>query len=337
MKLIVIGWGPLGRMVGRAIEAREETQLVGVVDTDPNLAGGPAYAGAESAGRELIVAESLEKALAAGPADVAVLTTTSSLTSVAPQIEHIVSAGLPVVSSCEELSFPWRNAPELAARLDRQAREAGVAVVGAGINPGFLMDLWPLVLTSVCRRVDSIRVERIQDAAHRRKPFQVKIGAGLSLEGFEARRRSGTLRHVGLAESIHHVAHGLGWRLDDIDEVVQPVVAEQVRESAGVTVAAGQAAGVEQIGRGFIGGMEKIILIFRAAIGEPDPADTIVVEGDPPLRSTIPGGVPGDVSTVAVLLNTAAVIGDAPPGLRTMSELPVIGCRAGVPRTTYLS
>src|SRR5256885_16086863 len=45
-----------------------------------------------------------------------------------------------IVSTCEELSYPFRTHPELAAKLDAAAKEWGVALVGTGVNPGFVMD-----------------------------------------------------------------------------------------------------------------------------------------------------------------------------------------------------
>ena len=65
------------------------------------------------------------------------------------------------------------------------AKKAKVAVLGTGVNPGFVMDALPIMLTGVCERVDAIRVDRIQDARIRRLPFQQKIGAGLTREQFQ--------------------------------------------------------------------------------------------------------------------------------------------------------
>ena len=47
------------------------------------------------------------------------------------------------------------------------------------------MDYLPSVLSSVCKDIEHVTVERIQDATPRRIPFQKKIGAGLDLEAFK--------------------------------------------------------------------------------------------------------------------------------------------------------
>ena len=58
-------------------------------------------------------------------------------------------------------------------------------MLSTGVNPGFVMDALPIMLTVACERIDSVKVKRIQDARTRRLPFQQKIGAGLSREQFQ--------------------------------------------------------------------------------------------------------------------------------------------------------
>jgi hypothetical protein len=69
-----------------------------------------------------------------------------------------------VVCTCEELCFPWITHPDLASRIDREARRRRVAILGTGVNPGFLMDTLPVCLTAVCQKVEAVRVSRIQNA-----------------------------------------------------------------------------------------------------------------------------------------------------------------------------
>ena len=97
-----------------------------------------------------------------------------------------LSAGCCVVSTCEELAYPFRKHPELSAKLDAEAKEEGVALVGTGINPGFVMDKLVLTLSAASQRVDSASAVRIVDASKRRLPLQKKVGAGMSVEEFRA-------------------------------------------------------------------------------------------------------------------------------------------------------
>ena len=89
----------------------------------------------------------------------------------------------------------------------------------------FTMDALPITLTGVCERVDSIRVDRIQDARVRRLPFQQKIGAGLTREQFQKKVDDASVRHVGLAESVSMIADAMGWKLDRITDEIHPKIA----------------------------------------------------------------------------------------------------------------
>jgi 4-hydroxy-tetrahydrodipicolinate reductase len=324
IRVVQVGIGPLGRKITEHIAGRTNMTVVAAVDRDPELAGSDLGELCAAGGRGVKVSPSLDEALDATAADVAVVTTVSDLKRIVPQIEDILEHGLPVVTTCEELAFPWVTDPDSAHRIDGFARRKGVAVLATGINPGFLMDTLPIVLSAVCQRVDAVKVSRIQDASARRLPFQRKIGAGLNLEAFEAKRKSGDLRHVGLTESMHMIASRIGWNLDRTEDVITPVVAEKRIRGRDMIVEAGAAAGVQQIGRGFVGSEEKITLTFRASIGEPSPEDTVELVGIPHLVSTIPGGVHGDVATCAITLNAIAQVLDTGAGLRTMADLPPV-------------
>jgi len=193
--------------------------------------------------------------------------------------------------------------------------------LSTGVNPGFLMDFLPLVMTSICRDVKRVTVERIQDAQFRRLPFQEKIGAGLSVQEFESRVREGSLRHVGLTESMHLMARRLGWTLERTEDVVDPVLADKPVVTENRTIEAGKALGVNQIGRAYVDSKEVITLVFRASIGEPDPRDRIVIQGNPDIDMAISKGVNGDTATCAIIVNAIPVVIEAQPGLRTMADI----------------
>ncbi len=230
--------------------------------------------------------------------------------------------GLPIVSTCEELIYPWETSPALAAQIDQAAKKANVAVLGTGVNPGFLMDALPVFLTAVCQQVESIRVSRFQNAAFRRIPFQKKIGAGLDIEQFESLKATGKLRHVGLTESVQLIANTMGWKLTKTEDIITPVIAEKEIKTDAMVIPARYAAGVQQIGRGWIDSKEKITLHFKAAVGEPETYDKVEIQGEPIISSTISGGVNGDVATCAIVLNALNQILRIPPGLQTMADMP---------------
>jgi 4-hydroxy-tetrahydrodipicolinate reductase len=300
------------------------------VDTGPALVGrnlgeilGP------GAASEVRVTGELEAALAALRPEAAVVCTSSALEKVAPTLEACLAAGAAVVSTTEELAYPWRQRPELARRLDAAAHRAGRALLGTGVNPGFAMDALPLVLTAVCERVDAVAVRRVQDAASRRVPFQLKIGAGLTPAEFAARVASGAVRHVGLAESIGMIADALGWTLDEVTDEIAPKVAERAVASDHVAVAAGQVCGLVQVGRGRQNGRTRVHLVLEAYLGAPESYDEVAIEGSPALRSRVVGGIPGDLATAALTVNSIPRVVAAPAGLLTVKDLPPAFCWPG--------
>jgi 4-hydroxy-tetrahydrodipicolinate reductase len=319
-----IGLGPLGIALLQAIAQRPVFRLEHAVDVNPALVGQDV---GELTGCSALSGIRVQNELPPAPQpgqSVAILTTVSTLRAVAPQIEKCLNAGYHVVTSCEELSHPWQRDEKISAAIDALAKERGLAVLGTGVNPGFVMDFLPLSLTGICHQVDHILVERFQDAFIRRVPFQKKIGVGLSPTEFQQRIDDGSLRHVGLEESMRMIAAQLGWKLDRVEDNIEPIIAQHRITSGYTTVEAGQAAGVKQTGRGFAGETEVLTLLFQAAVGLEAPHDRIVVSGQPGFESKIAGGINGDLATCSVLLNASRAIRDAKPGLRTMNEVPGI-------------
>lgn len=323
IKVIQIGLGPLGQKIAKYLAERSSTfQLVGAVDKNPELAGQKIGTVCGLGSKfHFTVKGSLDEALVEAKPDVALLTTVSDIQRIIGQIEGIVSHHLPVVSTCEELSFPWETAPALARRIDAAARRNGVAVLGTGVNPGFLMDFLPLVFTAVCQDVKRIRVSRIQNAAFRRLPFQKKIGAGLTLAEFVARHKNGTLRHVGLTESMHMIASRMGWKLTKVQDILTPIIAQHKIKTDIMTIRKGMTAGVQQIGHAYEKDALRIELVFRASVGEEDPQDVVDIAGTPPIISVVKGGINGDVASCAIIINAVGQIIHAPPGLRTMADI----------------
>jgi 4-hydroxy-tetrahydrodipicolinate reductase len=211
----------------------------------------------------------------------------------------------------------------LARKVDALAKKAKVAVLGTGVNPGFVMDALPIALTAACQRVDRVTVHRIQDARYRRLPFQQKIGAGLTTEQFEKQKAEGGIRHVGFTESIAMIADSLGWTLDRITDDVQPKLAQVTISSEFLAVDPGYVCGIVQEGIGYRKKDPAIRLYMEAYLGAPDPYDLIEIDGNPRLSVKIAGGVHGDIATAAIVVNSIPKVLDAAPGLHTMRDLPL--------------
>ena len=324
IRVVQFGVGPIGASIVRLMRQKSDLEIVGAIDKDPAKAGrdlGEIIGASDAPWGIGVVADA--EAILQKPVDVVVHTTSSYLANVMDQLLECLAAGCCIVSTCEELAYPFRKSPVLAAKLDAAAKDEGVALVGTGVNPGFVLDKLVLTLSAVCQRVDSARAVRIVDASKRRLPLQKKIGAGMTPEEFRAQVDAGVIKHHGLPESVAMVADGLGFEIDDITETIDPVIAQETIKTEFLEVAPGQVAGVHQIARGTSEGEEKIYLELQMYVGAKQPADTIELKGQPNLSLVIPGGTHGDLATAAIAVNTIPAIVAAPAGLRTSRDLPL--------------
>ncbi len=322
IRVVLVGLGPIGAAVAKQLVERKGFQIVGAVDVDPLKVGKDAGEALEMGRRLRVkVTDSIGKTLKATRPDVAILCTLSSLKRVMPQFEEVLKHRVPIITTTEEAAYPAPSNRSLAKRLDEAARKAKVAVLGTGVNPGFVMDALPIALTSVCERVDRVEVHRVQDARVRRLPFQQKIGAGLTREQFKRGVDNGTLRHVGFTESIHMIAAALGWKVERVTDDITPKMADQPVASELLAVDPGYVAGIVQDGVGYVKGEPRIRLHLEAYLGAPESYDSVLVEGSPRIYSKIEGGVHGDIATAAMTVNSIAAVINAPPGLRTMRDM----------------
>lgn len=323
IRVIQYGVGPIGAAIVRLLLEKPSIEIVGAIDIDPAKLGKDLgeVAGAE---RKLgvVISDQAEKILGT-QADIVVHSTSSYLRDVADQLKACVQAGLTVVSTCEELAYPFRKHPQLAAKLDQMAREEGVALLGTGVNPGFVMDKLVVTLGTACQRIDAVAVKRTVDAAKRRLPLQQKVGAGLTAEEFRQRVDEGKIKHHGLPESTAMIADALGLAADSITETIEPVLASALVRSEFLEVEPGRVAGVRQVACAVANGRETIRLELQMYVGAPDPVDEAVIHGLPELVFRIPGGTHGDLATAAVVVNTIPALLEARPGLRTSRDIPM--------------
>lgn len=322
IRAIQYGVGPIGASIARLMREKQAIEIIGAIDTDPSKVGkdlGEVVGAADAPWGVKITAD--PKGMLSEAADIVIHSTSSYLPKVTDQLLACLEAESCIVSTCEELAYPFRKYPDISARLDAAAKDWGVALVGTGVNPGFVMDKLVLTLAAVAQRVESVRAVRIVNASHRRLPLQKKIGAGMTVEEFRAQVAAGVIKHHGLPESVAMVSDGLGLAIDEITETIEPVVASDPITTEFLRVEAGQAAGVHQIARGLAKGTEKINMELRMYVGAKESSDTIELAGHPTISLKIPGGTHGDIATAAVVVNAIPEILDAPAGLRTSRDL----------------
>jgi hypothetical protein len=325
LKVAIAGLGPVGLAVARAVREVPALKLVAASDPAALVAG-------KDMGTLLGLPRKLGVKVEGDPdrffrkvkADVAFVCTSSHLKEVRPQIAALVSRRIDVITTCEELVWPIATRQAAAREIDRLARRKKVRVLATGVNPGFAMDVLALALTAPCARVRRVSVTRVVDAAARRLPLQRRVGAGLNLGQFRRAVTEGTVRHVGLAESAHMIASALGWKLDRVDESLEPAIAPRDLDTEYLRIPAGGAAGIKQAVRAYRDGDLAISLDLQIYVGAEAPRDHVLVDGDPPVDATIAGGVNGETATAALLLNSLPRLLAAPVGVVSVKDLPLV-------------
>jgi hypothetical protein len=326
ISVVLYGVGAVGTLIARFLLEKQGVDIVGAVD-----------AARDKSGKDLGIVLGLERKLGIEvsdnvnlllkhvKADVAIHATSSFLKDTYAQIATMVKSGANVVSTCEELSYPYTANRKLAEKIDLLAKKYDVTVLGTGINPGFLMDTLVIALTAPCQRVQKIEATRVMNAATRRLPFQKKIGAGLTPGEFKRKIRNKQITgHVGLEQSISMIADALAWKLDRIVvEAVEPVIASRPAGSKDIKVKAGNAAGLRQKAKGIMKRKEVIVLDFQAYVGAQEEFDDIKIHGLPNVIQRIQPCVHGDLGTVAMVVNSIPKVINAKAGLVTMKDLPV--------------
>ncbi len=326
VRIMLYGVGAVGAMIGRFLLEKQGAEILCAVDVASDKVGkdlGDVLGTSKKLGVK--IEKTVDSAVKRVKPDVAIHATSSFLKGTYLQIASILEHGINVVSTCEELSYPYLTQPKLAKQLDALAKKHDVTVLGTGINPGFLMDTLVIALTAPCEKIDKIEAIRVMNAATRRLPFQKKVGAGLTVAEFkrsiEQKKITG---HVGLEQSIAMISNALALELDKITaEQAEPVIAEKTVQSKDITVKKGNVAGLRQKAKGIKQGKEIVSLDFQAYIGANEEYDEIRIKGIPPINQRITPCVHGDKGTVAMVVNGIPKVINAPAGLFTMKDLPV--------------
>lgn len=318
--VVVMGLGFIGQEIARAALANPEVTLIGAVDANRQLLG-KKLGDIVGASSSVKVVDRLD-AVGRQRGTVLLHATNSRLPQVIEQLLEAVGLGISVVSSCEELAFPYLKYPELADKLDRAAQKARVTVLGAGVNPGFVLDRVVSTMGQACRNVRHVQATRVVDASKRREALQRKIGAGLSEDEFLKLVDNDQIGHVGLTESVALAALGLGLDCDDFEEEIVPVLAEEDISIGRWPIKKGQVAGIHQRAVALEDEQERVALELTIAVGAENAGDRIVIDAQPRIEVEFKGGVAGDEATANIVVNAAPRVTAAEPGLLTVLELP---------------
>lgn len=322
LKVISFGLGPIGSSIAKlALTRTDQLEIIGAVDANPAFEGKDL---SEFTGGEKPTGVKVTKS--AGElykeADVVLHATSSFLSLAESQLTEFCRNGVDVVSTNEELAYPWVAHKESATRLDETAKKNGVTLLGTGVNPGFVLDALAITLSGVCASVSEVRAERILDATKRRVPFQKKVGIGLSTTEFWENVRTGKFGHIGLPESIAMVCDSLGSPVDKIDQEIKAKIADSpIQTEHFGLVEKGKVIGLVQDGSGYSKGRMVARYHIEMYAGAQNPHDEIELVGNPTIKLQIPGGTPGDIATSAIIVNSIPRVVEATPGLKTVKDL----------------
>lgn len=318
-KVIIYGLGEIGKEAARLVLSKKGLNIVGAYDIDPNKIGkdlgeiiGVDKTGIRVKNSDYIYADNTK-------ADVALHMTQSGCQQVYSQLMALMDKGYNIVSSCEELSYPWLSYPDITSALEKRAKEKKVTVFGTGVNPGFLMDRLVLVMTGMCKNIEEIHAERIVNAGKRRLPLQKKVGAGMEVEDF--RKIKDKIGHKGFPESLAIIEAGLGWKFDKINHTLDCMIAEEDLATDYLSIKKGQVTGINQYIAGLKNGKEVVTLHLMMYVGNHQTYDSIKIVGEPPVSMKIENGLHGDRATVASLVNSIPAVIKAKPGILTVDQL----------------
>ena len=254
------------------------------------------------------------------------------------------------------LLYPKFFGQELVDRLEAACRKGGSSVHGTGINPGFSGEVLPLTMSMLSRRIDQIVVREFADFRTYNSPElnHAMLGFGRPLQEVRASKHPNfDLMMRFFYQSIHMVADGLGLPLERIDQTEEHGITPGGAEMESGPVPPGTIGGIKTRFAGIVGGkpMIEILLTWVAAYdmgeGWPKPADasndtqwSVTIEGEPSLRCVFEQAetferkasgqghtTPAMICTAMHAVNAIPCVCEAPPGIRTFLDLPLIAGR----------
>ncbi len=331
VRVAIWGFGAMGSGMAKMLSTKKGVDIVAVCDMHPDRVDRDIYdvLGIDRGNRKsVIINPNVEEIIKEGAADICLCATDSYTAKAFPKLIYVLEQYINVISPAEEMSFPKAQEPELAKQLDEIAKANGVSILGTGINPGLIMDLLVTVLTGCMTDVTHVEAKRVNSLSPFGHAVMEEQGVGITLDEFNGGVEDGTLAgHVGFAESINMIGEAIGWPIEKFEQQMKPIVTTVDRTSPYGFAAAGNVAGVNMTGQGFVNGEVKIDMIHPQQI-EPEmegthTGDYIVLKGSPEVNMSIKPEVDGGLGTIAMCVNMIPQVINSNPGLKTMLDLPV--------------
>lgn len=321
VRVALFGFGRVGRRMAALLARRDGVEIVAVISR--SLAGQPARKHVPELQADVAIAPDAPRALADARPDVVLHATVPVLAEALGQITGAVRSRAHVISTCEELAYPWVVHREAAETLDREARTAGVSVLGTGVNPGFVFDALVLEALSARSHPAAVVVSRVTDASGFGPAVRGRLGLGLAPAAFEQRISSGGIAgHIGFRESMDMIAAALGTEVQTFEESITPLIADRAEDD----LAQGTAAGLVQQAIGTCaGGLRfdfRLSLHVRPESLGLEVLDSVSIEdGGAAHEIQVRPAAPPVETAAAQVVNAIPGVLTAEPGLHTRLDL----------------
>jgi hypothetical protein len=327
VRVALLGFGRVGQATLDLATTRPWIDVACVIAKDPANHGTPVTASVSSAPAGLTVRTDAAAALSAAAAKVVIMATTSRLPAVLEHLRTIAGTGAQaVISTSEELAYIEPDDSPEAAAIHDLAREADLRIVATGVNPGFVLDLWPLALSGLAWDVERIEARRVVDVSVFAPHTRSQLGIGHAPAAFEAGVADGSIAwHLGFRESLRLLCAAMGAPAERVTIETLPVIAERDYEIADGTIATGSTVGASQRAVAWRDGAAwiSIELLLHVAPDQDDirTIDESHIFGRHELHATLDPGAGAILSTAAQLINTIPVALQASPGLYGPGQL----------------
>jgi 4-hydroxy-tetrahydrodipicolinate reductase len=349
MNYSVVQWGTgnVGKPALAGIIANPDLELAGVWVSGPTKDGidAGALAGLEhSVG---VTATTDADALLAAKPDCVVYCsmTDNRLFEAVQDLCKILGAGINVVA-CAPVFFqyPYGVLPdELLKPVQEAAAQGNSSLWVNGIDPGFANDLLPLALAGTCLSIEQLRCLEIVDYAsydNREVMFDI-MGFGKPLDDIPLLLQPGVLS-LAWGGTVRQLAAGIGVTLDAVTETYERIPAPDSFDIVTGHIAEGTAAALRFEVRGMVGDTPLTVLEHVTRLrpdlcpdwpqpAHPEGSYRVEITGDPGYAMDLVTSSPhGDhnhatlLATAMRIVNAVPAVVEAPPGILTALDLPLI-------------
>ncbi|MDD3123773.1 MAG: 2,4-diaminopentanoate dehydrogenase [Candidatus Izemoplasmatales bacterium] len=330
VKVVIWGFGAMGSGMARMILNKQGFDIVGICDMYDKLVGKSMYEvlNIDVQNHDVKISNNIETLIESTKPEIVLLATDSYTNAAFPKIKFLVEHGCNVISTAEEMAYPYAKEPILSKELNDLAKRNNVTILGTGVNPGMMMDLLAITLTGIMRDVKDFNITRVNSLSPFGKTVMEEQGVGFSVSEFNEKREKGLIAgHVGFIESTHMIANALGLKVTDFHQSMDPIITDVDRKSPYGYSKKGDVCGVDMRSYSKLSNYNSINMRhpqqIEPELGGVKTRDSIEITGQPFVNMTISPEIDGGIGTIAICVNMIPHVINANPGLKTMIDLPV--------------